>query len=313
MSIRLLLPKLSKLTLLLAVCLISNSCGIIRVRNSYFYKPGSPVEKGYTPKGIVEEVIYHSSDAPGPQYRRMIVYLPADYYTSGKRYPVLYLLHGARGHETSWIKKGHVFRTTDSLFASGKAKPCIVVMPNMNQYNNQKDMEGGRLKDSFESIFEFDGKVEEVFIKDVVNLVDSTYNTIADRNHRAIAGLSVGGCQTIYLSANFPESFGYVASMSPYMYPVGRINASRLRFYSRLYPKLDRQFRDYTPKGYYLYAGRKDMMRMATRRIDLYLIRKKYPHSYKLYPGGHNWEDGWIDEYGDFLEKLFKEEESEKK
>ena len=313
MSIRLLLPKLSKLTLLLAVCLISNSCGIIRVRSSHLYKPGDPVEQGYAHKGIVEEVTYHSSDVPGPQYRRMIVYLPADYYTSGRRYPVLYLLHGARGYETSWIRKGHVFSTTDSLILTGKAKPCIVVMPNMNQYNDQKDMEGGRFKDAFESIFEFDGKVEEAFIKDVVNFVDSTYNTIPDRSHRALAGLSVGGCQTVYLSANFPESFGYIASMSPYMYPAGRLNASRLRFYTGLHHKLDRLFKEYTPNGYYLYAGKKDMMRPATRSIDLYLTKKGYPHTYKLYPGGHNWEDGWIDEYGDFLEKLFKEEESEKK
>ena len=65
------------------------------------YLPGPAIRNDYTPKGLVEEVQYPGS-VPGPSFRRMIVYLPPDYYRTGRHYPVLYLLHGARGYETSW-------------------------------------------------------------------------------------------------------------------------------------------------------------------------------------------------------------------
>ncbi|MCR4566282.1 MAG: hypothetical protein K5651_09380, partial [Bacteroidales bacterium] len=61
----------------------------------------------------------------------MIIYLPADYYQSGERYPVVYLLHGARGYETSWIRKGDIFQKTDSLFTNNLAAHFILVMPNV--------------------------------------------------------------------------------------------------------------------------------------------------------------------------------------
>lgn len=245
---------------------------------------------------------------PGPTQRRMIVYLPKDYYQTTERYPVFYLLHGARGYETAWIRFGEVYQTTDSLWREGLARKCIVVMPNVNQYDDDDDYNNARFKDAYESILEVDGVVESAFKRDVVDFVDRHYRTIPDRAHRAVAGLSIGGYQSIYFGANFPETFGYIGAMSPYMWGWGT-GKYRLRFYSGLYSKLKRQYRDYPPYGYYLYASKWDMMRPATLKLHKRMSKKGYLHSYATYPGSHDWPEGWTQEYKDMLQKVFKNED----
>lgn len=276
------------------------------MRSSESYLPGPAIRAEYQPKGIVEEVVQPCS-VPGPTQRRLIVYLPGDYYESTRRYPVLYLLHGARGYETSWIRKGEVYQTADSLWASGQAEPCIIVMPNLNQYNDDEDYSGGRFKDAFESILEMDGVVESAFMADVVSLVDSLYRTRPERGSRAVAGLSIGGCQSMYLAANHPDAFGYVGAMSPYVWGLGHPSVTRFKFYGNLRRKMKRQFRDYPPHGYYLYAGDYDMMRPATHNLHMYMNKKNYSHHYSKYPSSHDWVDGWIDELKDVMQRIFKQ------
>ena len=290
-------------------CLTMSSCGVVRLRNSPVYHAGPPYKEGYEHKGIVEEVNYDCS-VPGPTLRRMIVYLPPDYYQSPhKRYPVFYLLHGARGYETSWIQKGFVFESTDSLLAGGYAEPCILVMPNVNQYNDDKDFDKSRFKDALESIFEVDGTVESAFVRDVVHLVDSLYRTIPDKEHRAVAGLSIGGYQSIYFGANHPDVFGYIGAFSPYMWSMSRPNAYRRAFYGKFRKKLRLQYAGvHPPKGYYLYAGKWDIMHPSTHHLHKHMKRKGYPHDYTVYPGSHDWKNGWIEEYQDMLQRVFKEQ-----
>ena len=290
---------------LLAMC----SCGVFRNRKAETYLPGPAIRDGYSPQGIVEEVQYAGS-VPGPSFRRMIVYLPADYYRSDRRYPVLYLLHGARGYETSWIRKGRVYQSTDSLWREGLARPCIVVMPNVNQYNDDQDYEGGRFKDAWESIFEVDGTVEYAFVHDVVNVVDSLYRTVPDKAHRAVAGLSIGGFQSIYIGANHPDVFGYIGSMSPYTWGLGRNRGYRKLFYGHLYRRMATQYASNPPLGFYLYAGKQDIMLPSTLRIHHRMNKKGYQHEFHKYPGGHDWRKGWIEEYKDMLQKLFKDEDT---
>ena len=292
------------LTILLLTITLT-SCGVIRQRTSEAYLPGPAIRSGYTPENLVEEVVQPCS-VPGPTTRRMIVYLPKDYYTSGERYPVFYLLHGARGYETSWIRKGRVYQSTDSLWREGKAVPCIIVMPNVNQYNDDKDYEGGRFKDAWESIWEVDGTVESAFVQDVVHLVDSLYRTVPDKEHRAVAGLSIGGYQSIFFGANHPDIFGYIGAFSPYMWGLGKATPYRRQFYSRLHRKMGVQFADDPPEGYYLYAGKWDIMRPSTLSVHRFMERKGYEHSYAKYPGSHDWKNGWIEEYQDMLQRVFK-------
>lgn len=299
--------KLNRILLpaLLLMCCVT-SCGIVHYRNSPTYYAGDPHKAGYTELGIIEEVVQPCS-VPGPTQRRMIVYLPPEYYRdSTARYPVFYLLHGARGYETSWIRKGMVYESTDSLFREGLAVPCIVVMPNVNQYNDDKDYENARFKDAYESILEVNGVVESAFVHDVVRLTDSLYRTIPDKDHRALAGLSIGGYQSIWLSANHPDTFGYIGALSPYTWSMSWPNRYRRQFYSGLAGKLKKQFAD-PPKGYYLFAGKTDMMRPSTLSLHLYMEDRGYPHDYIVYPGGHTYKNGWIDEYQDMLQRVFRD------
>ena len=285
-----------------------NACGVIRFADNERLFAGPAIRPGeYQPQNLVEEHHYPSS-VKGPTERRMIVYLPANYYESGKRYPVFYLLHGARGYETAWIRFGEVYHTTDSLWKEGLAQECIIVMPNVNQYKDDEDYDNARFKDAFESIFEIDGAVETGFTRDVVAYVDSVYRTTPDRAHRAVAGLSIGGYQSLYLGANHPDVFGYIGSMSPYMWGLGKPVPYRWRFYSGLYKKLRRQYREYPPYGFYLYAAKNDMMRPATQKLHNRMNQKGYPHSYAVYPGSHDWPQGWAQEFKDMLQKVFKDE-----
>lgn len=283
------------------------SCSIKLINpNSERYRPG-PAIRDYQPENIVEEVQYPCS-VTGPTFRRMIVYLPKDYYQSDERYPVIYLLHGARGYETSWIRFGEVYQTTDSLWRNGLANKCIVVMPNVNQYYDDQDYDGGRFKGAFESIWEVDGKVEWSFVKDVVDLTDSLYRTIPEKEYRAVGGLSIGGLQSIYFGANHPEVFGNVVAMSPYFGVSGKRHAYNHAFYDNLKPKMAVQFRECPPKLFFLYAGIWDLARPATSKFHRFMNRKGYPHEYKKYPGSHDWPKGWIEEYKDALQHLFKYE-----
>ena len=292
-----------QLSLLLFILLLC-SCGTFRHRGSESYLPGPAIRDGYTPAGVVEEVQCPGS-VPGPASRRMIVYLPSDYHHTQRRYPVLYLLHGARGYETSWIRKGQVYQSTDSLLREGLAEPCIVVMPNVNQYNDDRDYEGGRFKGAWESILEVDGTAEYAFVHDVVNLVDSLYRTIPDKGHRAVAGLSVGGYQSLFLVLNHPDVFGYVGIMSPYTWCLGRDRGYRKQFYGHLYEKMRAMYENDPPLGFYLYVGKCDIMRPSTARIHHRMRHKGYAHEYNTFPGGHAWPKGWMQEYKDMLKKLF--------
>lgn len=286
--------------------LLLYSCGIVRNPSSERYRPGPAIRPGeYAPRGIVEEHNYKCS-VPGPTERHLIVYLPADYYTSGKDYPVFYLLHGARGYETSWIRFGEVYHTADSLWQRGMAEHCIIVMPNLNQYNSDKDYDGGRFKDAYESILEVDGVAESAFVNDVVSLIDSLYRTVPDKKHRAIAGLSIGGYQSIFFGANYPDLFGYIGAFSPYMWSMSRPNPYRWKFYHKLHSKLKRQFQD-PPYGYYLYAGKWDMMRPSTVNYHHFMTNKGYAHTYQVFPSSHDWPRGWTDEFKDMLQKVFKD------
>ena len=279
------------------------SCGVIRQRQSPQYHAGIPIKKEYVPKGTVVGVPYHCS-VKGPSERRMIVYLPEEYGRSDKRYPVFYLLHGARGYETSWIKKGEILQIADSLYAHGLATPAIIVMPNMNQYRNDRDFDESRMKDAFESILEVNGAVESAFPKDVVHLVDSLFMTLPDREHRALAGLSIGGKQSAYLSANFPGLFGYVGLFSPFFQTRGNVGNYK-SFYKHFRRKLNAQFENETPLGYYIMVGKRDVLYPSVLALHHHMEQNGLSHEFHVSGGGHDW-DNWRDYLADMMTKVFK-------
>lgn len=254
-------------------------------------------------EGILEPCM-HDCSVEGPYQRRMFVYLPKDYYNTTERYPVLYLLHGARGNELSWIEKGNLLHNIDSLTALNKMRETIVVLPNVNQYNDDRDYGKSRLKGALEAFYETDGMVEYAFVTDVVTTIDSLYRTIPDKEHRAIAGLSIGAMQSMHISANAPTTFGYVGMFSSMVHPVLR-KSEHSSFYKGFKRKLAKQFVT-PPLLYSLMIGKTDFYYPRMLMYSNYLDRKGYSHELHLAKGGHQWFN-WEEFANLFMQRMFEE------
>jgi enterochelin esterase family protein len=164
------------------------------------------------PHGDVRQIPYFSK-ATG-QWRRAFVYTPPQYEANKKeRFPVLYLQHGAGEDETGWSKQGHVQQILDNLIAEGKAKPMIIVMDRgyatllSPPTTTESTAHLGPMGD-FVSGFEI------VLTQEIVPFIDQKFRTIPDRDHRALAGLSMGGLQTFTIVARHVDLFGYMGGFS---------------------------------------------------------------------------------------------------
>lgn len=278
---------------------VATSCASTKYsRNEQYPKLDTTI----TYQGILEERFYDCS-VDGPKQRRMLVYLPSDYYNSNESYPVLYLLHGARGNELSWIIKGNLLHNIDSLTSSGLIKEMIVALPNVNQYNDEEDFGKSRIKGAVESLFEVDGSSETPFVNDVVGFVDSVYRTVPQKDSRAIAGLSIGAMQAMYISANAPDTFGYVGLFSSMRRPVFRIGEYS-SFYKDLKEKHKVQFRN-PPQLYSIMIGKCDIFYLTMKSFASYLDCNGYPHEMNIFSGGHEWYN-WIDFANIFMKKLWQ-------
>jgi len=155
------------------------------------------------PHGEVRIRWYHSKVTGA--WRRSFVYTPPDYDTNPQaRYPVLYLQHGMGEDESGWIFQGHANFILDNLIAAGKAKPMILVMD--NGYARKPGAGGGLPGDI--------GGFNDVMLTDVIPMIDSAYRTIADAQHRAMAGLSMGGNQTCQLTMRHLDKFAWIGAFS---------------------------------------------------------------------------------------------------
>lgn len=291
------MKRLPHLALWAIACLMA-SCGTSKYATHAEYPM---LDNSIQYEGILEACM-HPCSVEGPHERRMYVYLPADYYHTTERYPVLYLLHGARGNELSWIEKGNLLHNIDSLVSTGKMRQSIVVLPNVNQYNDERDYGKSRLKGAMEAFYENDGMVEYAFVTDVVATTDSLYRTIADKEHRAIAGLSIGAMQSMHISANAPDAFGYVGMFSSMVHPVLR-KSEHSAFYKGFKRKLAQQFAT-PPQLYTLMIGKTDFYYPRMLMYSSYLTRKGYAHELHLAPGGHQWFN-WEAFANQFMQEIF--------
>lgn len=168
------------------------------------------------PHGDVVTTWYHSDSAGAD--RRLSVYLPPCYGKEDRKYPVLYLLHGSGGDETAWLDLGHVARIMDNLIARGEAEPMIVVMPNGNF---SKQAAPGETPENLafrpvmtNMLTDYKNGAYEMAFTEIIGFIDNKYSTIPDRQHRAIAGLSMGGFHSLYIALNYPGWFDYVGLFS---------------------------------------------------------------------------------------------------
>ncbi len=161
------------------------------------------------PHGDVRSRWYFSKTTQ--KWRRAFVYTPAEYDRNPrKRYPVLYLQHGSGEDERGWSNQGHANFILDNLIAEDKAKPMIVVMeqgyatpPGVVQATATQGRGNGQ-----PSVF------EQVVVDDLIAMIDSNYRTLADRDHRAMAGLSMGGGQTLQITLTHMDKFSWIGSFS---------------------------------------------------------------------------------------------------
>lgn len=252
------------------------------------------------PHGTVSKVWYRS-DALGMD-RRLTVYTPAGYGTSGKRYPVLYLLHGMGGDENAWTELGRAAQIMDNLIAQGKAEPMIVVMPNGNAALEAAPGESslGFKAPTTQLPKTMDGSFEEAF-PEIVKFMDTHYRTVKKKEGRAIAGLSMGGFHSMHISLQYPDMFDYVGLFSAAIMPGENVKSP---VYDNLEGKLAVQFSG-KPALYYIAIGNKDFLYNANVEYRKMLDSKGYGYEYMETGDGHIWKN-WRIYLTDFAPRLFK-------
>ena len=236
------------------------------------------------------------------------VYLPEGYTTSKEEYPVLYLLHGSGDDETGWMTKGKAKAILDSLITNQLCPPMIVVMP--NGYLEQT----GRYY-APESRLWMESTFEENF-SNLIAWTEAHYRTIADKQHRAIAGLSMGGFHTMHTAALLNQAFDYVGIFSALYVPhtkqphnernieISALAQSDKPAYQQTEALLREQFAT-PPQVYWIACGVEDFLYEDNVIYRQYLDEQQYPYEYHESAGGHSWQN-WMDYLTIFAQKIFK-------
>jgi enterochelin esterase family protein len=253
--------------------------------------------------GTVSKVWYESPTAG--LTRRLTVYTPAGYETSGKSYPVLYLLHGIGGDENAWSELGRAAQILDNLIAQGKAEPMLVVMTNGNI---SQEACPGETSEGFKVPTmmlpkTMEGSFETAF-PDVVKFIEKTYRVKKDKAHRAIAGLSMGGFHSLFISINNPDMFGYVGLFSA---AVDRQQSDPNGFpniYADRNKKIDGLFAK-KPNLFWIGIGKTDFLYKNNNDLRAYLDSKGHKYTYLETDGGHIWRN-WRIYLSEFTPLLFK-------
>ena len=235
------------------------------------------------------------------------VYLPEGYTTSQEAYPVLYLLHGSGDDETGWMTKGKAKAILDSLITNQLCQPMIVVMP--NGYLEQT----GRYY-APESRLWMESTFEENF-SNLIAWTEAHYRTIADKQHRAIAGLSMGGFHTMHTAALLNQAFDYVGIFSALYVPhtkqphnernieISALAQSDKPAYQQTEALLREQFAT-PPQVYWIACGVEDFLYEDNVIYRQYLDAQQYPYEYHESAGGHSWEN-WMDYLTIFAQRIF--------
>ena len=252
------------------------------------------------PHGTVSKVWYESPSLG--INRRMTVYTPAGYESSGKRYPVFYLLHGMGGDENAWSELGRAAQIMDNLIAQGKAEPMILVMTNGNAIQEAAPGESslGMVTPTMQLAKTMEGSFETHF-PEVVKFVDKHYRTKANKKNRAIAGLSMGGYHSLHISKQYPDLFNYVGLFSAAIFPFKEVSSP---IYEDMEGKLKVQFAK-QPALYWIAIGKTDFLYKANEEYRKMLDEKGYKYEYFENEDGHIWKN-WRIYLTEFAPKLFK-------
>jgi enterochelin esterase-like enzyme len=240
------------------------------------------------PHGQLEMVTYDSKSVGTT--RKMQVYTPPG-YSKDKRYPVLYLLHGIGGDETEWQRFARPPVLLDNLIADGKAEPMIIVMPNGRAQKN--DRAEGNVFASAPAFAAF----EQDLLKDVIPAIESRYSVEADRKHRAIAGLSMGGGQSLNFGLAHLDTFAWVGGFSsaPNTKPAKELVPDPAAAKAKL-------------KLLFLSCGKRDGLIRISQGVHAYLRDNDVPHIWHVDDNAHD-PTHWKNSLYYFAPLLFRDGE----
>lgn len=248
---------------------------------------------------IIEQLVV-KSDILGKNVK-YTVYLPADYNSSERSYPVVYLLHGYTDDNTGWLQFGEINRYADKAIAEGTIPPMIIIMPN---------------GDSSWYINSYDGKekYEDFFIKEFMPSVEKTFRIKAEKKFRGIAGLSMGGYGTLIYALKHADLFAACAPLSSgvftddeilafpqdtweitfgQLYGRGLKGKARLNnsWYSNSVLKIieTKSTNDLNTVRYWIDCGDDDFLTKGNCMLHLALTAKKVPHEFRVRDGAHTW------------------------
>ncbi|MFO1044195.1 MAG: alpha/beta hydrolase-fold protein [Planctomycetaceae bacterium] len=249
---------------------------------------GYDVRREGIERGKVELVEYESATVG--MTRKTRVYTPPG-YTTDRKYPVLYLLHGIGGDENEWTRHGALDVILDNLSADKKIVPMIVVLPNGRAARDVTARDPIPRQSPAFATFEKD------LINDLVPFIEKTYSVKTDRESRALAGLSMGGGQSLNFGFNNLETFAWVGGFS---------SAPNTRRPNELVKDAEDAIRKL--KLLYVACGDKDSLFQISSNVHLMLEEKKIPHFYNVIPnGGHDFKVWKADLYH-FAQLLFREQ-----
>lgn len=305
---------------------------------NYFFVEGEPAAH-YMDKDVPHgklDYVWYPSTMNGMSQRRMAVYLPAEYAEKPeKKYPVLYLLHGSGGDETAWSDYGRACQILDNMIARKEIEPLVVIMPNGNVEFDAAPGESPYMdkSPSASNLSSMLGKIEEAFVPEVVGYAEKNYRIIGDKEHRSIAGLSLGGLQTLYIAINNPDLFNNVGLFSPQT--TNMLNTKNIKHLKSLennlskvktvfavlrgdvpsekedgklskvhiYEKFEEKLEDFYKKNphlLYIGVGEDDFVMKLVNDFRTVLDKNKYPYHYNQTDGAHSWEN-WRKYLIDFL------------
>jgi enterochelin esterase-like enzyme len=227
--------------------------------------------------------------------RKFAIYLPPDYETSGRSYPVLYLLHGSGDDQTGWVQFGEVLSIADKAIANGTATPMIIIMP---------DADTGR-RGYFNDV-KGDWNYEDFFFKELIPYVEKKYRTKTDKRGRAISGLSMGGGGTLMYALHHPELFSSACPLSASVGPLTVEDAKRnlikanpnlsdtaiSNYYNRHSAiALVNSMPEEQKKAvrWFIDCGDDDFLYEGNSLLHIALRKKDVPHEFRIRDGGHTW------------------------
>lgn len=227
--------------------------------------------------------------------RKYAIYLPADYETSQRSYPVLYLLHGAGDDQSGWVQFGEVKHIADEAIEEGKATAMIIVMPDGNTgqrgyFNSPKG----------------DWNYEDFFFQEFMPFIEKTYRIRAEKRYRAISGLSMGGGGTFMYALHHPELFSSACPLSAYCGPLSIEELARpwekqlegisqedkeKYFVHHSALELIKTVPDDQKKAvrWYIDCGDDDFLYEGNSLVHIAMRKKEIPHEFRIRQGGHTW------------------------